>query len=267
MNGLSDPRESWNSGEAYEQYVGRWSGAVAREFVAWLAPPAGSRWLDVACGTGALGRAILELASPADVRGIDLSAGYVAHARRRTNDRRIAFDVGDARALPYATVSRDVVVSGLALNFIPDAGAALAEMTRVTAPGGIVAVYVWDYTGGAQMIRLFWDAAVSLDPAAAALDEGPRFPLCDPSALAAAFNAAGLREVETRPIDVPTHFRDFDDYWSPFLGGQGPAPGYVASLPEPARHALREEVRRRLPTHADGSIRLTGRAWAARGRR
>jgi len=259
--------ESWTGGDAYEQYVGRWSRGVAREFLAWLGLRRGLRWLDVGCGTGALSRTILDLAAPARVRGVDRSADYVAHARGAGIDDRAGFDVGDAQSLPYAAGSFDAVVSGLALNFIPDSAAALAEMARVAAPGGTVAVYVWDYADGARMMRLFWDAAVALDPAAAALDEGRRFPLCRPGALAERFTRAGLARVETRAIEVPTEFRTFDDFWTPFLGGQGPAPGYVASLDEPARDALRDELHRRLPHDRDGSIRLTARAWAARGER
>ena len=114
-------------------------------------------------------------------------------------------------------------------------------------------------------MRHFWDAAVALDPAIADLDEGRRFPLCRPEPLAALFREAGLRAVEVRAIDVPTHFRDFDDYWSPFLGGQGPAPTYCMALDEERRTRLRERLRASLPTDSDGTIRLLARAWAVRG--
>jgi hypothetical protein len=116
-----------------------------------------------------------------------------------------------------------------------------------------------------QLMRYFWDAAVTLDPGIAALDEGRRFPLCQPEPLAELFNSAGLSDIEVRAIDVPTRFRDFDDYWSPFLGGQGPAPAYVMSLPDEQRTALREYLRSTLPTADDGSIYLIARAWAVRG--
>jgi SAM-dependent methyltransferase len=182
-------------------------------------------------------------------------------------DRRAAFVVADARALPQPARSVDVVVSGLALNFIPQPEIALAEMTRVARPGGTVALYVWDYAGRMELVRRFWDAAVALDPRASALDEGRRFPICHPAALEAHLRGAGLLEVESRAIEVPTRFRDFDDYWSPFLGGQGPAPGYAMGLDEDRRSALRERIRRSLPIAADGSIALVARAWAVRGRR
>jgi hypothetical protein len=116
-----------------------------------------------------------------------------------------------------------------------------------------------------ELMRYFWDAAVALDPAARELDEGPRFPLCHPEPLAQLFREAGLARVETRPIEVPTLFRDFDDYWKPFLGGQGPAPGYVLSLDAARRDALRERLRSTLPIGQDGGIHLTARAWAVRG--
>ena len=138
-------------------------------------------------------------------------------------------------------------------------------MARVARPDGRVAAYVWDYTGGMELIRRFWDAAAALDPAAADLDEGRRFPLCQPEPLAGLFRDAGLAEVAVRPIQVPTVFRDFDDYWTPFLGGQGPAPGYVLSLDGAGRAALREELATRLPAAADGSIALAARAWAVAG--
>ena len=93
-----------------------------------------------------------------------------------------------------------------------------------------------------------------------------RFPLCRPEPLRELFLAAGLKEVEVRPIDVPTVFRDFDDYWQPFLGGQGPAPGYAASLGEDGLARLRQTVREQLPVAADGTIALVGRAWGVQGR-
>jgi SAM-dependent methyltransferase len=153
------------------------------------------------------------------------------------------------------------------LNFVPQPQRAVAEMARVVRPGCIVAAYVWDYAAKMELMRYFWDAAVALDPAAKELDEGRRFPLCQPKALAELFAQAGLSEVEVRPTDVATDFRDFDDYWSPFLGGQGPAPGYAVSLSEERRATLRERIRSELPIAKDGSIHLIARAWAARGRK
>jgi len=259
------PKDTWVSGEAYERYIGRWSRPVAREFLKWLAVPAGSQWLDVGCGTGALSQTILQLAEPAQIKGIDRSHGFVNFAREHVQDNRVQFEVGDAEALRDDSGTFDAVVSGLVLNFIPHPERALAEMTRVTRSGGVVAVYVWDYAEGMELIRHFFDAAIALDPNAAEHDEGPRFPICRPDTLRRLFESTGLHDVEVRAIEVPTVFRDFDDYWSPFLGGQGPAPSYAMSLSEELRVALRERIRAGLPYNQDGSISLVARAWAARG--
>src|SRR5262245_28034740 len=262
-----DRADVWASGASYDPYVGRWSRLVAREFLAWLGIPAGSRWLDVGCGTGALSRTILEVASPREVWSIDSSERYVAHARKQITDRRAQFAVGDAAALVCRSAISDAVVSGLVLNFLPRPEIAVAEMARAAVADGTVAAYVWDYAGKMQLIRHFWDTAVAIDPKALELDEGKRFPLCRPEPLAQVFWGANLDQVEVRAIDVPTTFRDFDDYWSPFLGGQGPAPAYAMSLSEERRAALRERIRARLPIAEDGSIHLVARAWAVRGRR
>jgi SAM-dependent methyltransferase len=252
----------WASGEAYEPYVGRWSRLVAAEFVDWLDLPADRRWLDVGCGTGALSSVIAARCEPAEVLGVDPSEAYVAWAAAHVEDCRVRFAVADATHLPAGPF--DAVVSGLVLNFVPDAVAAAAAM-RDAAPHGLVAAYVWDYAGRMELMRHFWDAAVALDSAAEELDEGVRFPICHPDRLEAVWRDAGLSDVASRPIDVPTVFRDFDDYWSPFLGGQAPAPGYAMSLTEQRRAALRELIRERLPVAGDGSISLIGRAWAVRG--
>jgi len=258
-------KDPWASGAAYNPYVGRWSRLVAREFLAWLAVPQGAHWLDVGCGTGALSQTILDVASPREITGIDPSEEYITFARQQVQDSRVRFRLGDAQALPEDSASYDAVVAGLVLNFVPQPSHAVAEMQRVVRVGGTVAAYVWDYAGQMQLMRYFWDAAVALDPAASNLDEGQRFPICQPELLLQLFRAEGLREVEGRLIDIPTFFRDFDDFWSPFLGGQGPAPGYTMSLSEERRIALRERIRARLPIAADGSIHLIARSWAIRG--
>jgi len=256
--------DTWERGSPYERYVGRWSRQVAPLFLAWLEIPAGRRWLDVGCGTGALCAAIADRCAPVSIAGVEPSDGFLETAKENLAGRA-SLHRGSATAIPLGDATVDVVVSGLVLNFVPDQPAALSEMARVTGAGGTIAAYVWDYAGRMELMRIFWDAAAELDPAAAKLDEGVRFPLCRPEALERLFTGAGLEDVEVKAIDITTQHPDFDDYWQPFLGGQGPAPAYAMSLDEPARARLRDRVRERAPAAADGSISLTARAWAVRG--
>lgn len=257
--------DAWERGDPYEQYVGRWSRQVAPLFLDWLGVPAGRRWLDVGCGTGALCAAIVDACSASSLDGVDPSEGFLASARRQLAGRA-RLHCASATALPLGNASVDVVVSGLVLNFIADQAAALAEMARVTGPGGVIGAYVWDYAGKMELMRYFWDAAVSLDPGVTPMDEGVRFQLCRPEALIKRFAGTGLGQIEVTAIDIQTPFASFDDYWRPFLGGQGPAPAYAMSLDEAARVRLRETLKARIPVLPDGSIPMMARAWAIRAR-
>ncbi|MDQ2690995.1 MAG: class I SAM-dependent methyltransferase [Chloroflexota bacterium] len=265
MGTAAAPSPLWASGDAYEPYVGRWSRLVAPEFIRWLDPPEGKQWLDVGCGTGALSQAILALANPSKIKGVDRSEGFVEYARRRLPDPRVEFEVGDAQSLPAESDSFEAAVSGLVLNFVPSPDQMIAEMKRAVRTGGTVALYIWDYPGKMQMMRHFWNAAAALDPAARELDEGRRFPLCNPDSLKSLFEKAGLFPVHVRPIDISTDFKDFDDYWSPFLQGQAPAPAYAMSLSEEKRARLRERLYNSLPFALDGSIPMVARVWAVKG--
>jgi SAM-dependent methyltransferase len=255
--------DRWERGDPYERYIGRWSRAVAPRFLDWLQLPAGGRWVDVGCGTGALANAILEHGAPAAVTGVEPSPGFLATARRRLGARATVVE-GNATSLSLPDGAADVVVSALVLNFLPDPAAGVREMSRVACAGATIAAYVWDYAEGMQLIRFFWDAAVELDPRARPSDEAVRFPLCRPDALERLFTDAGLRDVATAAIEIATPFADFDDVWEPFLGGQGPAPAYLMALAEADRVRVRERLRARLPVRADGSIALGARAWAVR---
>lgn len=237
---------------------------MATAVVAWLGIPPAASWIDVGCGTGALAGVIAALASPRRLAGIDPSPGFLATATARLGE---AFDarVGDARSLPFDSDEFDAAVSGIALNFVPEPDVAVREMRRVTRRGGTVAAYVWDYADGMQMIRRFWDVAIALDPTIGHLDEATRFPHCRPNPLTDLFTHAGLEDIEVTAQEIPTVFDHFDDYWRPFLGGQGPAPSYVMSLSEAARHRLRNHLEEALPTSPAGEIALTARAWAVRG--
>ena len=253
----------WQSGAGYEAYVGRWSRRVAEVFIEGLGSPAQARWVDVGCGTGAVTETILRLADPVSVVGVDPSEAFVRFARGQVVDPRTSFAVGDGAALPLPDDGADVAVSGLVLNFVPDPVAMLAEMGRVTRPGGTVAIYVWDYADGMEFMRHFWDAAVEQDPGVGTKSESLMFEICKPEPLHDAFQRAGLTDIDVQPIDVPTVFRDFDDYWGPFLMATGPAPRHAMRLSDADREDLRRRLQARLPTRPDGSIHLVARAWAA----
>jgi len=259
------PKEAWGSGDAYEQYVGRWSRRVAVELLRWLAPARGLAWADVGCGTGALAETILASCEPATIEGVDASEGFVAAARERGRDSRVRFVTGDATRLPWDAGTFDMTVSGLVVNFVRDHAAMAREMARVTKPAGRVCAYVWDYAGGMQMIRHFWDAAIAVSPGDAKLDQADRFPICQPGPLRALFEGAGLGSVVVRAIDIPTVFQDFDDYWTPFLGRQGSAPTYLASVSDDVRERIRAHLQAKLAPAQGGRIELTARAWAVQG--
>ena len=255
--------DTWERGNAYEQYIGRWSRQIAPLFLSWLNIPPGRRWLDVGCGTGALCAAVIDRCSPISIVGVEPSEGFLNTAKENLGGRA-TFQQGTATQIPLDTSSVDVVVSGLVLNFVPDTRAAVLEMARVTDGEGTVAAYVWDYAAKMEPIRFFWDAAVELDSDAAKLDEAVRFPLCRPETLETVFANAGLQGIEVKAIDIRTPFANFDDYWQPFLGGQGPAPSYATSLDEAARGRLRDCLRERIPITSDGTISMMARAWAIR---
>jgi SAM-dependent methyltransferase len=257
------PSDNWQRGNPYERYVGRWSRQVAPTFLSWLNVPTGKHWLDVGCGTGALCAAIAEHCAPASITGVEPSEGFLKIAREMLGGR-VRFYPGNAAEIPLADTAVDVVVSGLVLNFVPDLVAAFREIVRVATKGATFGAYVWDYAGKMELMRYFWDAAAALDPDATQLDEGVRFPLCRPDALLAQVGNAGLHAPEVAAIEVPTFFPTFQDYWEPFLGGQGPAPSYAMSLDESARRKLRDRIQETLPVQADGSISLVARAWAVR---
>ena len=250
--------------DAYERFMGRWSRRLAPLLVTFASVREGDSVLDVGSGTGALTFAILEAAPSARVTGVDPSLAYVRYAQARTPGDRVRFQVGDAQALALPGATFDRTASLLVMNFIPDPAKALREMIRVTRPRGVVAAAVWDYGDGMEMLRVFWDEAVALEPGAAARHERT-MPLCRRGELVALWRAGGLLHVAEEPIDIELSFTSFDDYWSPFLGGQGPAGAYVASLSAGTRAVLEARLRARLGTRGDTPFTLRARAWAVKG--
>jgi SAM-dependent methyltransferase len=242
--------------------MGRWSRLIAGSFLEWLAPAPQLKWLEIGCGTGALSEVILARGLPESILAIDPSIEFIKYARLRLSDPRIVFQVGDALSISQPPYPMDVVASGLALNFIPEPVMALRAMRTALKPNGVLAFYVWDYTEKMEMLRYFWDAVIALDPDARSLDESLRFPLCRPDALTHLCKEASLHGIQVTSIEASMTFPGFDDYWSPFLGGQGPAPSYVSHLDIPARKKLENHLRATLPFREDGSLYLIARAWA-----
>lgn len=258
--------DKWENAALYESYVGRWSRLAAFEFLRWINAKPDLAWLDVGCGTGALSDAILKFKNPRRVTGIDPSESHIRYCREYFKDmEQASFQIAEASNLPVEDNSVDVVASGLVLNFIENIEEAFSEFKRVCRRDGVICAYVWDYSGRMEMMRYFWDAATSLNKNAVEKDEAVRFPLCKADRLEQLFRSEGLSAVKTTHIDIFTVFKNFDDFWQPFLSGQGPAPGYCMSLSEDARQQLKDKIRAMLPVDKDGSIHLIGRAIAIKG--
>lgn len=258
-------RDTWNSGQPYEAFMGRWSSLMSEKMLIWVDPVRDRTWLDVGCGTGALSANILRSCSPSDLTAVDLSEAFVETAQKRLG-ASVRCQVADANNLKFADSTYDYVVSGLILNFIPQPATALREMKRVATHDGTVATYIWDYAGKMEFLRYFWDSAVELDAGATEKHEAIRFSALNESQIRTYFSEAELPEPSISTLEIETYFKNFDDYWNPFLGGQGPGPTYVQSLSESKVSNLAVAVKERLPIEADGSIRLIARAWAVKSK-
>jgi len=256
--------DTWDSGNSYEYFMGRWSNLVAPKFLKWLNLPSNLSWLDIGCGTGALSEAIYLQCKPSRLSCIDPSIEFLEKAKEKL-PAEIEFIVGSASNIPQPDDVFDVVVSGLALNFFPDVSDVFSEIKRILKPGGVNAAYIWDYSGRMDFLRFFWDAVIEVNPDSKSHDEGIRFPICNIDNLRKTFAQSGLANIETTYLDEYTVFKNFDDYWKPFLGGQGPAPTHLASLDEYLRDEIRNVLIKKLPAEPDGSIKLLARAIAIRG--
>jgi SAM-dependent methyltransferase len=249
------------SADAYDRHIGRYGPGLAAALVREANVSAG-RALDVGCGPGALTTVLSELLGPDRVTAIDPSVSFVEACARRHPG--VGVCVASAEALPFADHAFDVTLAQLVVNFMSDPPAGVREMRRVTRPGGAVGAAVWDYADEMTLLRRFWDAAVSLTPAAAARDEGRSMPYCTPQALLGLWRDAGLGSPAVSTLVVEASYRGFEDLWQSLEHGSGPATAHAASLPPERRALLRAELRRRLAV-GDEPFRLAARAWSVVG--
>ena len=252
----------FNDGAAYERYMGKWSQLAGRAFLDWLAPASGLRWLDVGCGNGAFTERLVERCAPVSVQGIDPSEGQLAYARTRPAARVAQFRPGDAMAQPFPDDTFDAAVMPLVIFFVPDPAKGVAEMARVVRPGGTVAAYAWDMSGGGFPYAALQDEMRGLG---VAVPVPPSPGASRMAALRDLWTGAGLDAVETREIPVHRTFADFDDYWATVLGGPSVGPKLAAMAAEDLA-LLQARMRACLPTDATGRITCGARANAVKGR-
>ncbi|MES2959748.1 MAG: class I SAM-dependent methyltransferase [Pseudomonadota bacterium] len=242
---------------AYDGFMGRYSRLLSCQLADWASLRTGQRVLDVGCGTGALTSELVRRLGPSAVAAVDPSEPFVA----ATRERHPGVDVraSTAEHLPFPNATFDAALAQLVVHFMKDPVAGLAEMGRVTRQDGVVAACVWDHGGGEGPLRIFWDAARTLEPK---IEGESQLAGARKGHLAELFEVANLRSIESTAFSVSLEHPTFDAWWEPFRSGVGPAGAYLASLGADQRIALREECRRRVPTQP---FTVTAVAWAARG--
>ncbi len=257
-----------SDGDGYELQMGRWSRRLAPLFVDFAGITGAERVLDVGCGTGNLSFGLARNPAVGSVRGIDFSPAYVEHANRRKRDARVAFEVGDACALPFPDASFDHSLSMLVLQFIPQADLAVREMRRVTRPGGTVAAATWDTRGGLISSRMIFDTAAVLDQGGNARRAGMcTRPMSRPGDLARAWRDAGLTDVVQDMLTIRMDFASFADFWAPAEGKDGPVAEYVGTLDVETKAKLRNMVELAyLDGEANGPRSYAATAWVVKGR-
>lgn len=244
------------SGNAYDRFMGRYSSELAPVFADFARVEAAQRILDVGCGSGVLTAELARRVGADHVAGADPSPLLEACAERVPGaDLKRA----DAEDLPWPDASFDAALAQLVLHFMHDPEAGVAEMRRVTRPGGAVAASTWDFSGGMKLLGTFWASARAVEPAAES--ETDAF---DEARLDALWKQAGLGDVEVAALVVATRYESFDELWETFLLGVGPAGRYLVSLPVEHQSAIRSEYASRLGEPA-GAFDLDARAWAVRG--
>ena len=252
----------FEDGAGYERMMGTWSRIAGATFLDWVAPPSGLRWLDVGCGNGAFTELLAGRCAPAGLTGIDPSEGQLAFARERPGTRGATYVQGDAMALPFPDGAFDASVMALVLFFVPDPARGVAEMARVTRPGGLVCAYAWDIHGGGFPLAPLQEEmrGLGIEVLYPPSSEASRL-----DSMQALWEGAGLREVRTRRIDVERTFDNFEDLWATSLLGSS-VRQQIGRQPEGVRAELKERVRARCTPAADGRITWRARANAVHGR-
>jgi SAM-dependent methyltransferase len=255
-----------NDGAAYELFLGRWTRRLAEPLLTFADFQGTGDLLDVGCGTGSLALVMTQRWPKRRVVGIDIAPEYIAFARSSGVGSRSTFEVGNATTLPYLDSSFAGCGAQLVLNFVSDPLAAVFEMRRVTAPGGVIVAAVWDFRGGLVYQRIFWDTAAGIDPGAGlARDRLFSTPLALPGGLAKLFRRAELDRIEEFSITIRMDYADFNDYWRPLLGGQGPVGSYLVNLQPALRERVGEGVKMAYCSgRPDGPRSLTATAWVVR---
>jgi ubiquinone/menaquinone biosynthesis C-methylase UbiE len=251
----------------YEQLMGRWSRLLASPFIAFAGISDGERILDVGCGTGSLTFALAQRPTLTEIAAVDISPVFVEEVQRRSKDARINVQQADACALPFEEHRFDRALALLVLHFIPEPQKAVAEMRRVTRPGGTVAAAVWDHLGGLPAMRMIWDSISSTSEKARAA-AGRYFwqPMMQPDEMKQCFLAAGLRDVEQQSLLIRMNYQSFEDYWTPLAAGEGPIGRYISTLDPAERAELESSVRLAYESgRPDGPRSFAAVAWACRG--
>jgi SAM-dependent methyltransferase len=249
------------SADPYDRYIGRYGPDLAAALLSSAGVAPGMRVLDVGCGPGALASAAARVVGADAVAAVDPSEPLAAACRERVGGADVR--VAAAEDLPFDDDTFDAALAQLVVNFMRDPEAGVREMVRVTRPGGKVAACVWDYGGEMTLIRTYWDAAIAVDPAAAAHDESA-MPYCREGELATLFEHVGLGDVLAGEVVAHASYDSFDDLVSPLASGVGPVGAHYASLDAGTRSRLDDELRRLLGA-GDEPFRLSARAWLAVG--